>query len=103
MSDWEEARARTIAENIASVQREIKQAEQAAKADPLRSERRQFLMLLIKVRLRKKLSQAKLAAMLNMPQSTIARIESGRGNPTLRTLLTIAKALDVDLMLEYKQ
>jgi transcriptional regulator with XRE-family HTH domain len=38
-----------------------------------------------------------------MPQSAIARIESGHGNPTLKTLLAIAKALDVDLMLEYKQ
>jgi ribosome-binding protein aMBF1 (putative translation factor) len=103
MGNWEEERERVIAENIASVKRDIEQAAHAAKADPLRVERTHFLTVLVRARLKKKLSQAKLAAVLNMPQPAIARIESGRGNPTLRTLLAIAKALDVNLMLEYKQ
>jgi ribosome-binding protein aMBF1 (putative translation factor) len=107
MNSWEETQARISAENIAYVKREIEQATKAAeakaKADPFRAERMHFLMLLIRARLKKKVSQAELAAMLNMPQSTIARLESGHGNPTLKTLLAIAKALDVDLMLEYKQ
>jgi transcriptional regulator with XRE-family HTH domain len=37
-----------------------------------------------------------------MQQPAIARIERGHGNPSLRTLLAMAKALDADLVLKYK-
>ncbi len=93
-------------QEIAAIQAEawvtLKRDMAAAKAtqDSLRYDRTLLLMLLIKARLGKKLSQADLAAKLGMQQSTIARIESGRGNPGLNTLLAIAKALDVQLVLE---
>jgi ribosome-binding protein aMBF1 (putative translation factor) len=103
METWEETEARLSAENIAAFKREMEEADKAANADPLKAERTQFLTLIIKARLKKRLSQADLATLLNMQQPAIARIESGHGNPSLRTLLTIAKALDADLMLEYKQ
>jgi DNA-binding XRE family transcriptional regulator len=86
------------AEAMAALQKELAKRP----PDPLRVERDMFLMSLIQVRLRKGLSQAELAARLGMQQPAIARIESGRGNPGLRTLLAIAKALETNLMLEYK-
>lgn len=72
----------------------------APKADPLRAERVMFLVSLIEARRKKHLSQAKLASKLNMQQSAISRIESGKGNPSLNTLLAIARALNVHIVLE---
>jgi len=70
--------------------------------DPSYREYQKFTMQLLDVRLKNHLTQTELAARLGMQQPAIARIESGHGNPSLRTLLAIAKALNVDLMLKYK-
>ena len=43
------------------------------------------------------LSQRDLAALCDMPQSTVARIESGKTNPTLDTLLLIMRKLGLTL------
>ncbi len=45
-----------------------------------------------KARLRSGLSQAQLARRMKTTQSTIARLESGRGQPSTRTLDRFAKA-----------
>jgi len=47
---------------------------------------------LIAARARAGLSQAQLAAKMNTTQSTIARLESGKGYPSLRTLSRYAEA-----------
>lgn len=75
-------------------------AELDRKSDQARPARQLFLVSLIVARQKKGLSQAGLARLLNKQQPAIARIESGKGNPGLNTLLSIAKALDVNLMLE---
>ncbi len=56
-----------------------------------------FLMGIIRARQSQHLSQLQLASKAGMQQSAVARIESGRGNPSLRTLLKIAQALDTNL------
>ena len=43
------------------------------------------------------LSQRDLAALCDMPQSTVARIESNKTNPTLDTLLLIMRKLGLTL------
>lgn len=43
------------------------------------------------------LSQRDLAALCDMPQSTVARIESSKTNPTLDTLLLIMRNLGLTL------
>jgi len=75
-------------------------AKPEPKPDPLLAQRSFFLSKLIDVRLGKGLSQNELAKLSGLSQPVIARVESGRGNPSLRTLLTIAKTLDVNLMLD---
>jgi ribosome-binding protein aMBF1 (putative translation factor) len=45
-----------------------------------------------KARRRAGLSQAELACRMKTTQSTVARLESGRGQPSTRTLLRFAKA-----------
>ena len=44
-------------------------------------------------------SQSELAEAASMPQSVIARLESGKSNPTLKTLLTVVAALGLELQL----
>lgn len=50
------------------------------------------------IRVEKKISQAELAALCNYEKSNMCRIESGKTNLTVGTLLTIAEALDVGII-----
>jgi len=50
-----------------------------------------------KVRKNKNLTQLDLASSLNIEDSALRRIENGRTNPTIKTLLKIAKALDISI------
>ena len=47
----------------------------------------------------RKISQQNLAAMCNFEKSNMARIESGRTNPTFLTLCKISSALNVSMSL----
>ena len=59
---------------------------------------RQIGLNIKKLREDKKISQQDLAAACNFEKSNMSRIESGRTNLTVKTLLKIASALDVDLL-----
>lgn len=59
---------------------------------------KELLELKIKeLRKQKKLTQEKLAEMLNLDAGYISKLEVGRNFPTIGTLEKIAKALDVEL------
>ena len=49
------------------------------------------------LRKKRNLSQLALARLANVPRSTVAHLESGRGNPSLRNLVRISAALQVGL------
>lgn len=49
------------------------------------------------------LSQAELARRMNTTQSTIARLESGRGQPSTRTLARFAKATGHRLKISFQK
>ncbi len=53
----------------------------------------------IELRQRRGMTQAELAAATGLDQADISRIEHGAANPTERTLLRLADALDADLRL----
>lgn len=55
-----------------------------------------------KARRRAGLSQAELARRMNTTQSTVARLESGRGQPSTRTLLRFAKATGHRLKISFE-
>ncbi len=57
---------------------------------------------LIELRAKKKFTQKELAKKLGTKQSAIARLESGRGNPTLEFLQKTAKALDKKLVISFE-
>jgi transcriptional regulator with XRE-family HTH domain len=45
----------------------------------------------------RKLSQGDLASLSGLPRSTVTHIESGSGNPSLRSLIKVANALEVSI------
>lgn len=52
---------------------------------------------LIVARMKNKMTQRELAKKLDIPQSALARFESGRGNPTLSFLQKITEGLGLKL------
>ena len=48
-------------------------------------------------RLRKKLSQEKLAELTNISRNSVSLIETGKINPTILKLVDIAKVLEIDI------
>ena len=58
---------------------------------------------LIKARLEANLTQKELAQKCGMKQSNISRLESGKGNPTIRFLEKLANSLDCDLVIELRK
>ncbi len=58
-----------------------------------------FIKRFVNARLEKGQAQVALAQMAGIPQSALARIESGKGNPTLKTLTKLADAMGYELTL----
>jgi len=54
-----------------------------------------FGLQLKKIRLSKKMSQLDLASYCNLEKTSISRIENGRTNITLKTMVLLSKSLDV--------
>jgi ribosome-binding protein aMBF1 (putative translation factor) len=57
----------------------------------------EMIKTIIKARSKRGWSQAKLATAIGSRQPVISRLERGDGNPSLKTLGRIAKALDLSL------
>ena len=70
------------------------------KPSSLASSRSIFLSELLLARLERGITQAQLAKRAGLQQSAIARIESGKVNPKLDSLIKIAAALHCNLVLE---
>lgn len=68
---------------------------------PLTSEERKYLKKLgkriVSIREEKGINQKGLSDLLDMDDGSLRRIESGRTNPTTTTLLSLSKALNVDM------
>jgi ribosome-binding protein aMBF1 (putative translation factor) len=61
-----------------------------------------LIMAVAKARQRAGLSQAQLAKRMKTTQSTVARLESGRGKPSTRTLSRFAKATGHRLKISFE-
>jgi transcriptional regulator with XRE-family HTH domain len=61
-----------------------------------------LILAVAKARQRAGLSQAQLAKRMKTTQSTIARLESGRGKPSTRTLARFAKATGHRLKISFE-
>ncbi len=49
------------------------------------------------------LTQAEFGELVGMPQSTVARLESGRQNPSVKMLKRIAAATGTELVIEFRR
>lgn len=63
----------------------------------LQNVNQEIIEQIIKARMDQRLTQAELAKRMNIPQSNISRLESGRYNPTLEFLNKVAVALNMEL------
>ncbi len=61
----------------------------------------QLIQALLSARKRKNITQKQLAEATGITQPDISRLENGRGNPSLRTLNTLAKGLGMRLKIEF--
>ncbi len=52
---------------------------------------------IVELRKEANMKQIELATRINIEDSALRRIESGRTNPTVKTLLEIAEGLDIDI------
>ncbi|MCQ2398489.1 MAG: helix-turn-helix domain-containing protein [Sphaerochaetaceae bacterium] len=60
------------------------------------NQERLIIEKLIQIRRSKRLSQQRLSELSNLSQNTVAYIENGRRHPTLITILTLCKALEIN-------
>jgi transcriptional regulator with XRE-family HTH domain len=56
-----------------------------------------------RLRGRLEMTQTDFAKLVGMPQSTVARLESGRHNPSVRVLKHLAKATGTELAIEFRR
>lgn len=86
MKTWEEYKAYVKSEDPA-IAKDLAEAEAVA----------EIIAAVITQRNAKGITQRELAAMCGMPQTSIARIESGRTTPNLDTLLKLMNPLGLEL------
>lgn len=89
MSDWQDIKKTILAD------KETKAIYDSLEAESI------LIDSLIKLRIKKKLTQAEFAKRLKTTQSAVARLESGKANPRLSSLVKIAHALGMELRLEF--
>ncbi len=88
--EWETVKAEFL--KNPTVAREYKKLEPRYRA----------ISAVIGARLKKKLSQTKLAQIAGVHQSAIARLESGNANPTVDFLARLACAMNSQLVVQIK-
>lgn len=103
MSSYDQTVKKLQAEAMAQLQRDFKAAEQRTNVDLLLTDRRLLGFQLADARTRQGLSQAELASKAGMSQERVSKIENGKANPSLNTLLRLAGALEARLVVEYQQ
>lgn len=106
MSSYDRQIEKLQAEAMAQLERErdFKAADkQRANADLLLTDRRLIGFQLADARNRRRLSQTMLAERAAMNQERVSKIEGGKANPSLNTLLRLADALGARLVIEYQQ
>jgi DNA-binding XRE family transcriptional regulator len=83
---------------IRRLNREI--ADARRRTDSAQRDTKLFVSELMLIRLEQGLTQAQLAKRAGLHQTAIARVESGKANPTLETLIKLARALNRRLVVE---
>lgn len=72
-------------------------------SDDIVKKRQVIISKIVQARLEKELSQTQLAKLTGMHRSNICRIESGRQNISIDTLIRIFDALGKNILIELKE
>ncbi|HEY7389041.1 MAG TPA: helix-turn-helix transcriptional regulator [Bryobacteraceae bacterium] len=88
--------------NVANLKKRLLKDPQVRREYEALEEEFALIAEVAKARARSGLSQAELARRMNTTQSTIARLESGRGLPSTRTLGRFAKATGHRLKISFE-
>ncbi|MBB2509059.1 MULTISPECIES: helix-turn-helix domain-containing protein [Staphylococcus] len=83
------------------IQEDIQKNPDLKDAYSKQDEALEYAITLVNLREELGWSQRDLARVLNKPQSTIARIESGETQPTLSTMVEIGEATNKQLKIQY--
>ena len=79
---------------------QLKDSEIKAEYDALEPEF-SIIQAMIDARKLKGITQKELAERTGIAQSDISKLENGNGNPSVRTLQRLAKAMDMSLRIEF--
>ena len=77
--------------------------DQPAAGQRFSKEEKRFIENLVRQRKKMKITQKDLAKMTGLDQAVIGRLESMRANPTLKTIVKIVNAMDLNLMIADKE
>jgi ribosome-binding protein aMBF1 (putative translation factor) len=91
-----EALAAVLVERIAGLDKEVKEDLPAVLREAGECESRQERQTIRRLREQKGWTQQELAQKSGLPQSHISKLETGLHSPSNRTLVTLAKALEVE-------
>ncbi|MEI7578413.1 MAG: helix-turn-helix transcriptional regulator [bacterium] len=93
----------SIRKNTLSLSQMMDDFSDSDQIDILEQVRYYELKLLLRdTRKKEGMTQQKLADLLNIPRTTIAKIESGQRNVTVLTLMKIAKVMEKKLIIELR-
>jgi len=85
-----------------NVKKELLKDKKVAEEYERLAPRYQLISELIRIRIKKGLTQEELAKKVGTKQSAIARIESGNANPSLNSIGKILQAMNVELCIRLK-
>ena len=103
LEDWYDDELKALINDINSNKKAAK-GEQVPQTDAaLYNAQRELLTQLFLARRKAHLTQAQLADKTGLAQSALARIEAGKHNPSLQTLLKLADKLDMRITLMPKR
>jgi len=84
------------------IQNKMKSNSKFAKGVKEEEKKLEYAFTVMKLRESLNLTQEEFAKKVNKPQSTIARIESGEGNPTMKTVFEIGYAVGKQVNISYE-
>ena len=103
LEDWYDDELKALVNDI-NDNKKAARGSQSSKTDmTIYAAQRELLTQLFLARRRAQVTQSELADKAGLAQSAVARIEAGKHNPSLQTLLKLADKLDMRITLMPKQ
>lgn len=103
VEDWYDDELKALVNEINDNKKQAKGEQTPQTDEVLHNAQRELLTQLFLARRKAHLTQADLAEKAGLAQSALARIEAGKHNPSLQTLIKLADKLDMRITLMPKR